>query len=104
MEFEALKILVGSLGGAGIACYAAFILFKSYRSEVDRFHLAQSDRIGALEIAARNCESDRKQIHAEIRSLQTNDITENTIALKELKIACDNFSPKEADAQLTDRK
>lgn len=74
MDPEALKILIGSLGGGGVTVAAAWVMFKSYTGAIDKKDQVFEARIAALEKSAEECGHDRNRLHQQIFELQREQV------------------------------
>lgn len=91
-EIEAFKVLIGSLGGGGLAAGFAWLLFKAYTQSVKDAFQIQERRIEAVEARSKQCEDDRKNLHAEIHRLQSGVIEDTRTALTRTSEVLERFA------------
>lgn len=88
-EFSLLQLLTGTLGGAGISVFAAYLMFKSFTNQVDKKDLIYEKRIEALENncnklfdSAQECSKDRMELHNKFHEFEKSVLERNTVALE----------------------
>ncbi len=91
-EFEAIKILVGSLGGGGLAAFFAYVLFKAYTANVTKTLEFQEKRIDSVEKRSQVCEDDRLAIRKEMTAIQTGVIEDTREALNRSASILERFA------------
>lgn len=91
-EFEALKLLLSSLGGGGVAIFFSWLLFKANTTLVNRSLDTQEKRIESVEQRSKACEEDRVSIRKEMTAIQTGVIEDTREALNRSASILERFA------------
>lgn len=78
MDLSIMKMLASTFGGAGIAIGAAYMMFKSLMTQVDKKDASYLDRIKALEATVSKQVETNQSLHTHIHTLEE-DLVKKTI-------------------------
>lgn len=80
-SLESLKVLIGAFGGSGLAFFAAWAMFKSWKDSLKENAVILTARITKLEENEARCLEAQDALHRQIFDLQQNVIAANTEVL-----------------------
>lgn len=78
-----LDVLIKTMGSAGIAVAAAWLMFRSYTASVEKKDKVFEARVNSLEKASEECIRDREKLHAEMHLLTKTVLERNTVVIAE---------------------
>lgn len=78
---EVFRVLIGSLGGGGIAAYASYLIFRHLIGQIEKKDSIYEARINAIEKANIDCANDRVELHNKIYEIQKEALQKTNDAL-----------------------
>jgi hypothetical protein len=88
------KILIGTLGGAGVAVWAAFLIFNKLIAQVDKKDAVYEKRIEALETTCAKLLDDTKGLNKTMQEVQTEFLSKAVTVISDNTIAFNRLSEK----------